>query len=309
MAWTISQGVAASYNTVVTKKRPANQWVSNGLLREFERQGFVKKVSFGAQIEATLDKAANNSFGFLSYDLQPTSTQKTDVLSAAIFDVAELSGSMVWSKKDEATNPTENQKVDLIDAIIGNGLDSHDNAIEQGLFATSTNGFLGYGTHIVAAGTGSDGGIDSSIETVWRNQQVTYVDDTDIEVALTSLWNSCTKSSGDSMAPSLLVSDGATQALFEGSQQGQQRYVDTQELKAGFKILGFKTARYVFSQYGGTSIYMSSPKSHELRVSREFFREKSDRIEFDNANGTVVKIYSALQFITTNRSRGGVAHL
>ncbi len=139
--------------------------------------------------------------------------------------------------------------------------------------------------------------------TWWRNQQATYVDDTDIEAAFTTVWNACAKGSGSNLLPTLMISDGATQALFEGTQQANQRYIDTQELKAGFKILGFKTARYVFSQYGGTRQYGLNPKSFKLTVSKEAFRQKGDTIEIPNMNGYVFKIYSMLQSTTNNKSR------
>ena len=234
---------------------------------------------------------------------------KTEVLTSASFDIAEISVPIVWSKKDEVQNPSENQKISLATTRMSNGIDSHDDLIEQYIFATSTNGFLGLDTHIVDAGTGSDGGIDSSTNTWWRNQQATYVDDTDIESAFTTVWNACAKGSGATLLPTLMVSDGSTQALFEGTQQANQRYVDTQELKAGFKILGFKTARYVFSQYADTDVNFLNPKSFQLVASKEYFRDRGETQEIPNANGFVTKIYSALQTVTDNRSRLGVAHV
>ncbi len=106
-----------------------------------------------------------------------------------------------------------------------------------------------------------------------------------------------------------MVSDAPTQALFEGTQQANQRYVDTDELKAGFKVLAFKTARYVFSQYAGNSgaVYFVNPKNFTLVVSKEYFRDRGDTQEIPNANGFNFKIYSAVQLVSNNRSRLGIA--
>lgn len=310
MALTISQIVAVSYPAVLAEMRKAaNQWAESAFLRELERQGAVVRKSLGPTIEAPLDYQRNPGAAFLATDLQPTSMSKTEVLTAASFEVAEISVPIVWSKKDEVQNPTENQKIALVKSLLENGINSHDDLIEQYLFATSTNGFLGLGTHVTTAGTGSDGGIDSTINTWWRNQTATYVDDTDIESAFTTVWNAAAKGSGSSLLPTLMVSDGATQAIFEGTQQANQRYVDSQELKAGFKILAFKTSRYVFSQYGGSSVFFLNPKNFQLVASKEMFRDRGDTQEIPNANGYVTKIYSALQSITNNRSRLGVAHV
>ena len=216
---------------------------------------------------------------------------------------------MTWSKKTEVQNPTENQKIAFVKQMIENGINSHDDAVEQALFTTSTNGFLGLQTIAPTSGQGSCGGIDAAVEAWWRSVSVTYVDDTDIESALTTGWNTAAKGSGSKLQPTLLVSDAATQALFEGTQQANQRYVDSEELKAGFKILAFKTARYVFSQYGTTSIYGLNPMNFQVVVSKEYFRDRGETQEIQNANGFTSKIYSALQTVTNNRSRLFVAHL
>lgn len=309
MALTIGQIAAISYTAVLNEKRkPANQWAQSSLLAEMQKQGFIVHKSLGDGVECTLDYRSNPDTEFTT-ELQTLGMNKTEVITAASYDIAELSAPVKWSKKDEVQNPTENQKVNLATSLMSNAIESHDDKIETGLFATSTVGFLGYGTHISTAGTGSDGGIDSSVETWWRNQQSTYVDDTDIEAAFTTVYNNAAKGSGATIVPTLMVSDGATQAIFEGSQQAQQRWVDTQDLKAGFKTLGFKTCRYVFSPRGGTSVFFTTPRALQLVVSKEYFRDKSETQEIQNQNGFVFKIYSALQLVTNNRSRLGVAHL
>lgn len=310
MALTIGQIASISYPAVLADNRKAaNQWSESAFLRELERQGAIKRKSLGSSIEAPLDYRRNAGSAFLTSALQPTSLNETEIVTAANYEIAELSVPMTWSKKTEVQNPTENQKVAFVRQMIENALNSHDDLIEEALFATSTNGFLGLLTHIPTSGQGSDGGIDSSVESWWRPVSVTYVDDTDIEAALTEGWNSAAKGSGSKLQPTLLVSDAATQALFEGTQQAQQRYVDEEELKAGFKILAFKTARYVFSQYGDSNVFGINPTNFQVVVSKEYFRDRGETQEIQNANGYTSKIYSALQSVTNNRSRLFVAHV
>ncbi len=309
MSLSISQIVAVSYPAVLAEMRKgANQWAESALMNELERQGAIDRKSLGATIEAPLDYRANPGAGFLATDMTPVNLTKTDVITSASYDIAELSVPVVWSKKDEVQNPTENQKIALVKNLLENGINSHDDQIEQALFATSTNGFLGFLTHVPNNGQSSDGGIDSTTETWWRSQNATYIDDTDIEATFTTVWNACAKGSGSKLMPTLMVSDGATQAIFEGTQQANQRYVDSQELKAGFKILAFKTCRYVFSQYGNSRVYFLNAKNFMLIGSKEYFRDRSETQEIPNVNAFVTKIYSALQSVTNNRSRLGVAH-
>ncbi len=309
MALSISQTLAVSYAAVLAdKRRPANQWAESALLTELENQGGVKRVSLGPTIEAPLDYRVNPGAGFFVNDLETVVTTKTEVITAASYTPTNLGAPMIWSKMDEATNPTENQKVPLVASLITNGIDSHDDRIEAAFFTTTTSGFVGLLTHITDAGTGSDGGIDSSTETWWRNQQATYTDDTDIEAAFTTVWNACAKGTGSNMVPSIMVSDGPTQAIFEGTLQPLQRY-ESQDAKAGFKTLMFKTARYVFSQYGSTRVFFLNPKNLTLVVSKEYFRDREETMPLPTQNGFISKIYSALQMVTNNRSRLGVAHL
>lgn len=310
MALTITQMLAASYAAVANdKKKAANQWEESSTLREFERQGMIDRIAFGPTIECTIDYRRNPGTDFLATDLTPTALTKTEVLSAASYTPAELSVPMLWSKKDEAMNPTENQKVNFTKALIDNGLSSHDDAIEEALYAaTATDGFNSLVVIIPTNGQGTVGGIDSGVDTMWRNPTVNYLaDGSDCEAQFTSVWNSATKGSGSAMSPKVMFSGAAAQAIFESTQQPLQRYVDQDEMKAGFKVLAFKTARYVFSQYGGNNVMFAGPKSLSLKVSKQYFRDRSETQELENANGFISRIYSALQLVTMNKSRLGVA--
>lgn len=308
MALTISQGLAVSYPAVLAEMRkPENQWAESALMNEMERQGMIQRVSLGPTIECTLDYKRNPGTDFLATDLTGTSLAKTEVITAASYTPAQLSVPVVWSKFDDATNPEENQKVPLIRSLAENGINSHDDAIEEALFATSTDGFLGVITIIPNNGQGVVGGIDSGVEAWWRNQTANYVSDgSDMEAQLTVIYNAAAKGSGSTLAPSLLFSGASAHALFESTQVPLQRYVDTQEFKVGAKTLAFKTARYVFSQYGGVNVYMVNKRSFKLVVSKQYFRDKGETSEIPNANGFGFKIYSALQLVTNNKSRLGI---
>lgn len=309
MAPNVGQIVAVSYNAVLNENRkPANQWADDTYLAEMEAQGGVVRDSFGVQIEETLDYRRNPAGVIQATDLQPLSLAKTEVFDAAQYDIAEIVEPITWSNKDEVQNPTLNQKIALVKNLITNAIDSHDDLLEQAAMGATTNGFLGLQTLITTAGTGTVGGIDSGTYPFWRNVTVGYTDDTDIEAALTSAWNSASKGSRSKMKPSLLVADGATNALFEGTQQGLQRY-GGQDFKAGAKSIMFKTAPFIFSQYGTTSVFMFNTKSLRIRVSKEYFRQRSDTIPLQNATGYTCRVYSACQQTTNNRSRVAVVHL
>jgi hypothetical protein len=84
MALTISQIAAVSYEAVVSEMRSAqNQWAENAVLNKFEDSGMIVRKSFGPTLEETIDYRRNPAADFLATDLQPTSTTKTEVLTAA----------------------------------------------------------------------------------------------------------------------------------------------------------------------------------------------------------------------------------
>ena len=304
MSLTISQILAASFTAVANEKnKPMNQWAENAFLRELEAQGAIKRISFGPTLEHTLDYQSNPGASFLATDFQTTSLAKVEVLTAASYDPGQLSVPITWSKGDEARNPSENQKVALVSSLLDNAFTSHDSLIEENLFGTSNDGFLGMASIIPDSGQGTPGGISAVTESWWRNYSTTYLANfTDIEAQMTVAWNTASKGTGGA-APTLIVSGSDAQAGYESTLQTFQRFIDTSEADGGFKKLAFKTSRYIFSQFGDDHMYFLNPKFFRLNVSKEAYRMKGETIEIPNANGYVVKIYSMLQTTTNNKSR------
>ncbi len=168
-----------------------------------------------------------------------------------------------------------------------NGINSHDDLIEQCIFTTSSAGgdeLNGLDNLVSTAGTGTVGGIDSGTETWWRNYADTYTDATDIEATFTTAYNRAAKGSGSTNAPKFMISGSAPHVQYEAGLQTLQRFTSTEEADGGYKILAFKTARYVFSQYGGTKVYFLNPKNYKLVVSKQYFRDKSNTQEIPNQN-------------------------
>lgn len=307
MALTIADIAAASYPAVVNARdKAANQWAESAFLRELQKQGGLKRVDFGPTIEVTLDYVRNSGAAILATPFTSTSTSATAVIGAASYAVAEVSVPVNWSKADDAKNPSQNQKIDYVTALLDNAMASHDDILEATLFATS-NGLVGFSDMITEDGTGTIGGIVSGTDTMWKNKFDEWTDDSDIEAVFTSVWNLCAKGSGSGLAPTLIVSGADTQAIYESTLQTNQRFIDSSEANGGFKVLAFKNARYVFSKAGGESAYFLNPKSYQVLASRSHFRMKGDTQEHYNANAYNFKIYSAVQAITNNRSRLGVA--
>lgn len=304
----ISQIAAIAYPEVIKdlNNKPANQWAESAFMRLMQKLGAIERRNLGEIIEAPLDYRRNPGAKFLATDLTPVSLAKTEVITTAQYDIAQLSVPVEWSKFDDARTPSENAKIAFVQNLIENATQSHDDLIEEALFTTSTDGFLGLATLIPTSGQGTVGGIDAGVEVFWRNPADTYLaDGSDIEAVLDELWNTATKGTGG-MAPKALVSGQEAVSLFTSTQVSQQRFMGV-ELDAGFKTIAFKSAPFVFSQYGDDKIYGINPRSLKLIVSKQYFRDKGETRENEDANGFVFKMYSALQTITNNKSRLFVA--
>jgi hypothetical protein len=310
MAITIDQITAASYPAVLTAMRkPANQWSQHSLLDELEKRKGVERKAFGPTLEETLDYRKNPDAAFLATDMTdiPTTLTKTEVLTAASYQVGELACPITWSEGDEIKNPTENQKVALVKQLLENGINTHDELIEIALFGTVTNKMLGFQNVLPDDGQGTPGGIDAAVETWWRNPVGTYLDDgSDIEAAIGTVFDAASKGSGSSLTPSLLFTGPGPYGIYQASLQTLQRFIDTQEADAGFKQVAFRTARMVFSQYGNTRIYGINPKSFRVVISSDANRKLLEKVQIPQKVAWIRKIYSGIQLVTNNKSRGFV---
>lgn len=312
MALTIEQITAVSYPAVLAEMRKAaNQWNESAAMRELERQGAVQRVSLGENIEVPLDYRSNPDTAVLASDQDTAALLKTEVFTSAVYEIAQMNVPVTWTKGDDAKNPSENQKIAFVKGLLENGINSHDDLIEQMIFSGSSAGGTevnGLDDLIPTSGQGSVGGISAVTETFWRNPVETYTDASDIEAAMTTLYNETLKGSGSTLGTKFILSGAVPHALYESGLQSLQRFNDTSEADGGFKVLAFKTCRYVFSQYGGTSLYFLNPKSYNLVVSKQYFRDKGNTNEVQGQNAFYFLIYSALQAITNNKSRLGVLY-
>lgn len=268
-------------------RKAANQWVESAALRELERQGCVQRVSLGESIEVPLDYRPNPDTSVLASDQDTSALVKTEVVTSASYPIAQISVPVVWTKGDDAKNPTENQKISLVKQLLENGINSHDDLIEQLIFTTSTAGgdeFNGLDALCPTSGNGTPGGIDASVETWWQNYADTYTDATDIEATFTTAFNEASKGSGSLLAPKFMLSGATPHALFESVLQSLQRFVDVKEADAGFKVLAFKSCRYVFSQYGSDKVYFLNPKNYQIVMSKQYFRDKGNTQEIPDQN-------------------------
>ncbi|HYE17087.1 MAG TPA: phage major capsid protein [Tepidisphaeraceae bacterium] len=312
MAIPFEQLVAATYDDVVNEKnKAADQWSDSSFLKSLERLGGVKKISGGATLQVTLDYKQNPNADFLALDTTTTSTTKTEVLTAASYDLVPLVVPVNWSFFDEAVNSEKNQKVDLVSSIVDNALTSHDQAIEDALFA-ATGGTDGFNTLVdiyTEDGTGTVGTIVSGTETWWKNKFKDWGTDTGATLIgdYVTLYNSCAKGSGG-RKPNVIVGHATMHANYEAALVANQRFVSVSKGDGGFTELAFKTIPYIFTSESNDAdvAFMFNTADTKLYVVMSAWRQRRKVMDHVNAAMSNMKIFSVCQLATRNRSRGGV---
>ena len=314
MAVPFAQLVATTYDDVITdRNKAADQWSDSSFLKYLEKVGGVERRPGGATLQPTLDYRANAGTDFLATDVTATSITKTDVITAASYVWATLVVPNNWSLTDEALNSEPNQKIDLVTAIVDNSRTSHDQAVENGMFAaTATDGFNTlvdiYPKDGGAAGAGSTvGTVNSAVELWWKSKFKQWADAT-IIADMTTVWNQASKGSSG-RSPNVVVCSADTHGILEGKLVPQQRYGKEDSVgRAGFKALQFKTSDVIFSMGLTTdSIFMFNTADTKLYVVSSAWRQRRQPVEFTDHAMMNMKVFSVLQLATRNRSRGGVA--
>ena len=312
MSVPFTQLVASTYDAVVNERnKAADQWSDSACLNFLESIGGVKRVTPGATLQMTLDYQANSGADFLLTDSTATATAKTDVLTATGPSWATLVVPANWTFTDEALNNGD-AKVDLIASLIDNTLATHDQTIESGMFATTggTDGFATFVDLFSEDGTGTVQGIVAGTETWWKNQFKDWGADTGATLLAdyNTLYFSCAKGSSGRQ-PNAVIANSTLYGSFVAALTPQQRFMDASSATSGFKEVKLINASYIFSSVITTaqdSAWMFNTNDTFLVVAKTAWRKRRQPVDFAAAAMVNMKIYSVLQLMTRNRSRGGV---
>lgn len=311
----LSQLVTVAYPEVLADARkPHNQWSESAFLRLLEKVGAVKKRPGGSAIEYPLDYRKNPDTDILATDFTATATTQTSIFAGASYDMANIVVPFNWSLADEARwSGDTNRKIDAVKNMIRNAINSHDDEIEDKIFDTSTDGFIGLQNLVPTSGQPNVGGIDGSSETYWRNYATTYAaDGSDLNSKLITAFGTASKGTGAELSPDIIVSGLAAQSLYEGNLSDLKRFMGEETGDAGFKYLAFKTAKWVFSQYGGAlatnPIYLLNKVSFNLVVTKGYFRRLEEAERFTNAAARNQMIFTQAQATVNNPSRLAVVY-
>jgi hypothetical protein len=306
--------VASTYDAKVNENnKGADQWSDTSALNALEEMGGVKRVAGGATPQSALDYRINSGADFLATDTTATSTSKTDILTASSPVWATLVVPANWTFTDEALNQGEQQKVDLITSIVDNTLMSHDYTIETAMFAATggTDGFQTFIDLFSEDGTGTVQGIVAGTETWWKNQFKDWGADTGATLLAdyNTLYFACAKGSSGRQ-PNVIMENATLYGSWLAANQPNQRFINAKEVRTlGAGSSYHINARVIYSSVITTaqdSAFMFNTNDTFLSVVKGAFRKRRQPLDYAAAAMVNQKVYSVLQLMTRNRSRGGV---
>ena len=295
---------------------------NNALLRRLMDKGSPRKEDGGLTIAAPLDYAANGTYQrYSGYDV--LNIGASEVISAAEYQWRQIAINVVASGLELRTNSGDARIINLVKARMKNAIRTFKNNFSADLYSDGSlaNQIGGLQALVSDAGTGTVGGIDSSVWTFWKNivqsaaaplqggGAITPGSGT-IESLFLPLWLALVR--GDD-SPDLIVCDNTYFSFFEASQTSIKRYTSDgsggDKANGGFVSLKYKNADVIFD--GGSGIpaahaYFLNTDYIELVVHKDADLAIMDEMKPYNQDAAVVPILWMGNMVCTNRSLQGL---
>lgn len=292
---------------------------NNALYARLARKGQIRTEDGGLTIVQPLDYNSNGTYQrYSGYDV--LNIQQSDVITAAEFQWRQIALNVVASGLELRTNSGRSQIINLAKARIKNAMRTFKNNFSYDMYADGTlpNQINGLQALVSDAGTGTVGGIDSSVWPFWQNAVQSAAaplqgggavvpSATTIEGSLMlPLWLNQVR--GDDM-PDLIVASNDYFSFYEASQVAIKRYTKDGEADGGFTSLKYKNADVIFD--GGSGIpaahmYFLNTDYIELIVHKDANLSVQDKLTPYNQDAAVIPILWMGNMIVTNRRLQGV---
>lgn len=290
----------------------------NALYRMLGKGSRVRTESGGLTIAQPLEYANNQTYQRYS-GLDILNTAQSDVFTAAEYQWRQIALHVIASGRELRINNGPSQILKLAKQRVNNAMHSFANNFSQDMYSDGSlaNQIGGLQLLISDAGTGTVGGIDSSAWNFWQNKVQSAAaplqgggaivpSATTIESLMLPLYIALTRG-GDHI--DTIVSSDDYYTFFEQSQTSLKRYVDSDEVTAGFLAMKYKNARVIFDGVSGmpaSRMYFLNTNHIELVVHEDAnLTVVEDQRPF-NQDGSVTPILWMGNLTCTNRALQGV---
>lgn len=290
----------------------------NALYRMMGKGKKVRTESGGLTIAQPLEYAANSTYQRYS-GLDVLNTSQSEVLSAAEYQWRQIALHVIASGRELRINNGPEQIVKLAKARVRNAMHTFANNFSVDMYSDGTlsNQIGGLQLLVSDAGTGTVGGIDSSAWNFWQNKVQSAAapiqgggaitpSATTIESLMLPLYIQLTRG-GDHV--DLIVASDDYYTFFEQSQVSLKRYMDSDEVTAGFLAMKYKNAKVIFDGNSGmpsAHMYFLNTKYLELVAHTDANLTVVEDQRPYNQDGSVTPILWMGNLTVTNRMLQGV---
>ena len=238
---------------------------NNALLRYLQRKKKIRSEDGGLTIAVPLEYAENSTYQrYSGFDV--LNVAQSDVMTSAEFQWRQIAVNVVASGRELRINKGESRIINLSKSRLKNAMNTYRNQFSADMYSDGSlaNQVNGIQALIADAGTGTVGGIDSSIWTFWRNTVQSAAaplqgggaivpGPTTIESLMLPLWLELVRGND---APDLIVASNDYFSFFEQSQTSLKRYTADDAgggrgADAGFMTMKYKGADVVFDGNSG----------------------------------------------------------
>lgn len=291
---------------------------NNALHARLTRKGNLKHEDGGLSIVEPLDYASNSTYQrYSGYDV--LNIGASDVISSAEYQWRQIAINVVASGQELRINKGETRLINLVKSRTKNAIRTFKNNFSSDMYSDGTlaNQINGLQALVADAGTGTVGGIDSSVWTFWKNKVQSAAAPiqgggaivpgaTTIESLMLGLWLAMVR--GDDK-PDLWIMDNNYFMFYEQSQTSIKRYTSSDTAKGGFISLKYKDADVIFD--GGSGI----PTNHGYALNTDYLyltaHSDADMTVMDqmapvNQDAAVIPILWMGNLVCSNRAQQGV---
>ena len=293
---------------------------NNALYARMMKKGMMRTEDGGLSIVQPLDYNSNGTYQrYSGYDI--LNIQQSDVITAAEFQWRQIALNIVASGLELRTNSGSNKIVSLAKSRIKNAMRTFKNNFSFDIYGDGTlpNQIGGLQALVSDAGTGTVGGIDSSLWPFWQSAvqsaaapiqggAAVPVSATTIEqVIMLPLWLNQVR--GDDK-PDLIVASNDWFTFYEASQVSIKRYTDKNEADGGFTSMKYKNADVIFdggSGIGNSRMYFLNTDYLELVVHKDANLTMPDDMKPYNQDAVVMPVLWMGNMCVSNRRLQAVA--
>jgi len=294
---------------------------NNAMLRYIDAKGQMEEVDGGLSIVEPLEYNSNSTYQRYSGN-DVLNIAASDVLTSAEFQWRQIAINVVASGLEMRINKGDSRIIALVKSRIKNAVNTFKNNFSADLYSDGTlpNQIGGLQALVSDAGTGTVGGIDSSVWPFWQSilqsaaaplqggGAITPSAST-IESLMLPLYIQLTR--GDDQ-PDLIVCSNDYYTFYEASQTSLKRYAAENpagKATGGFLVLKYKKADVIFD--GGSGIpnahmYMLNTDYLKLKVHEDANMTTLDEMRPYNQDASVVPVLWMGNMTVSNRFLQGV---